>query len=87
MTLKQMKEHFENTYKIEVSMITFGSSTVFSSYGKDSAGRINMLVEEAIAAITKKEFPSWKRFIPIGISGNVEDGTDCLLPDVRYQIA
>lgn len=65
-------------------MITFGSATVFSSYGGDSKKRLGMIVEQAIANVTKKEFPKWKRFIPIGVSGNSTDGVDILMPDVRY---
>lgn len=87
MTLEQLKNHFETTYKIEVSMITFGSATVYSSYGADAKKRLPLKVEEAIANVTKKPFPHWKRLIPIGVSGNTQDGTDCLLPDIRYQIA
>ncbi len=67
-------------------MITYGSATVFSSYGADAKKRLPLKVEEAIAQVTKKQFPKWKRFIPIGVSGNTADGIDCLLPDVRYQI-
>lgn len=87
MTLEQLKNHFETTYKIEVSMITFGSATVYSSYGADAKKRLPLKVEEAIANVTKKPFPQWKKLIPIGVSGNTQDGTDCLLPDIRYQIA
>jgi len=67
-------------------MITYGTATVFSSYGADAKKRLPLRVDLAIAEVSKKEFPKWKRFIPIGICGNTEDGTDCLLPDVRYQI-
>lgn len=87
MTMEQMKNHFESNYKIEVSMITYGTSTVYTSYGADSKKRLPMLVEQAITEVTKKPFPQWKRFIPIGVSGNTTDGTDCLMPDIRYQIA
>jgi len=68
-------------------MITYGSSTVYTSYGADSKKRLPLNVEKAIGEVTKKEFPKWKKFIPIGISGNTADGIDCLLPDVRYQIS
>lgn len=87
MTIGEMKTHFEEKYGIEVSMITYGSATVFSSFGgKDSQTRLPMKVEAAIESVSKKEFPKWKKIIPIGISGNTTDGTDCLLPDVRYTI-
>ena len=67
-------------------MITYGSATVYSSFGNDSKARLTMKVQEAIENVTKKEFPAWKRIVPIGISGNVKDGTDCVMPDVRYRI-
>lgn len=68
-------------------MITYGTSTVFSSFGgPDSKKRLEMKVEAAIESVTKKEFPKWRRIIPIGISGSLPDGTDCLLPDIRYTL-
>lgn len=44
MTLEALKSHFEKTYNIEVSMITFGSATVYSSYGADAKKRLPLLV-------------------------------------------
>jgi ubiquitin-activating enzyme E1 len=87
MTIDDMKNHFEQKYGIEVSMITYGSATVFSSFGgKDSQARLPLKVETAIESVSKKEFPKWRKIIPIGISGNTVDGIDCLLPDVRYTL-
>jgi len=48
MTLDELKKHFEKTYNIEVSMITFGSATVYSSYGADAKKRLPLLIEKAI---------------------------------------
>jgi hypothetical protein len=86
MTLEALKKHFEDTYKIEVSMITYGSATVFTSFGKDAVKRLPMTVPEAIETLTKKELPKWRRFLPLGVSGNDSEGVDCMLPDVRYEI-
>lgn len=84
MTLQELKVHFETTYKIEVSMITYGSSTVFTSFDKGVKDRLPMKVPAAIEALTKKEIPKYKRFLALGVSGSTSDGIDCLLPDVRY---
>jgi hypothetical protein len=35
-------------------MITYGSATVFSSYGADSKKRLPMSIPEAIESVTKK---------------------------------
>jgi ubiquitin-activating enzyme E1 len=81
-----MKEKFESDYGIEVSMITYGTSTIYTSFGKDSKARLVVNVKDAIENVTKKQIPGWKTILPIGISGNTNDGTDCLLPDVRYHL-
>lgn len=86
MTLEELKNHFEKTYSIEVSMITYGTSTVFSSYGSESKKRLTMKVEQAIENVTKRELPKWRKILPVGISGNTAEGVDCILPDVRYHI-
>ncbi len=86
LTVEQLKNKFESDYKIEVSMITYGTSTVYTSFGKDSKARLPMTVNEAIEAVTKKPVPKWRTILPIGISGNTADGIDCMLPDVRYHI-
>ena len=67
-------------------MITYGSATVFSSFDKNAKNRLSMGVGEAIEAVTKKELPKYKRFLPLGVSGSTKDGIDCLLPDVRYEL-
>lgn len=67
-------------------MITYGTSTVFTSFGKDSKARLPMNVKDAIVAVTKKEIPAWRKILLIGISGNTQDGVDCLLPDVKYYV-
>ena len=67
-------------------MITYGTATVYSSFGNDSKSRLDMKMEAAVEHVMKKEFPKWKKIIAIGVSGAVEDGTDCMLPDIRYHI-
>lgn len=86
MTVKDFKEHFEKTYDIEVSMITYGTATIYSSFDKQVQARLPLKLPEAIENVTKKELPKYKRFLAVGVSGSTKDGVDCMLPDVRYQI-
>jgi len=67
-------------------MITYGTSTVYSSYGNESKKRLDMQTPQAIESVTKKSFPKWRKIIPIGVSGNTNDGVDCVLPDVRFHV-
>lgn len=67
-------------------MITYGTSTIYTSFGKDSKDRLVLNVKDAIETVTKKKIPAWRNILQIGISGNTADGIDCLLPDIRYHI-
>jgi hypothetical protein len=67
-------------------MITYGTATVYSSFDKNVKSRLPLRVPEAIEAVTKKNLPMYRRFLPLGVSGSTKGGIDCLLPDVRYEI-
>ncbi len=84
LTVEELKNKFEKDFNIEVSMITYGTSTIYTSFGKDSKARLGMNVRDAIVSVTKKELPKWRVILQIGVSGNTTDGIDCLLPDVKY---
>ena len=86
MILKDFLEHCEKTYNIEVSMITHGTATVFSSFDKSAKDRLPMKIPEAVEKVSRKEIPKFKRFICLGVSGNTKDGVDFLMPDVRYEL-
>lgn len=76
-------KHFEETYSIDVSMVNFGTVSIFSPFG-DGKARLPMDIIQAIENVTKTTFAEWKRIIPLSVSGSTKDGTDCILPDVRY---
>jgi hypothetical protein len=84
MTVEGLKKHFEDTYKIEVSMITNGSCIVFSAYDQMAKKRLPMKIPEAVESVTKKEIPNFRKFLALSVSGNNAEGIDCMLPDVRY---
>jgi len=65
-------------------MITYGTSTIYTSFGKESKARLPLNVRQAIETVTKKPVPEWRNILLLGISGNTADGIDCLLPDIKY---
>jgi hypothetical protein len=67
-------------------MITYGTSTVYSSFDKGSKDRLKLSVPQAILALKNNKIAEYKRFLALGVSGNDSNGVDCLLPDVRYEI-
>jgi hypothetical protein len=67
-------------------MVTYGLSTLYPSFDKRNKDRLSMRIPEAIEATTKKTIPKYKRFIPLGVTGNNEKGVDCIVPDIKYEI-
>lgn len=65
-------------------MITSGTCTVYTSFGKEGQARLQLSVREAIEKVSKKEIPAWKQILQLGVSGNTSDGTDVLMPDIKY---
>jgi hypothetical protein len=85
LTLKEFKERFEKEYGIIISMIMYGTSTVYNNFTVSPENRLPMDMKDAIEAVTKKKIPQWKTNLHIALSGNLPDGVDCVLPDIRYQ--
>lgn len=44
LSIEDLKAKMEKDYSITVTMITYGSSTLFSAYGQDSKKRLKMKV-------------------------------------------
>ena len=68
-------------------MFSYGSTFLYcGSFSADSKKRLGMKVEEAVETATKQRLGKGKKMLRIGVSGNTADGTDCVLPDIRYHI-
>jgi hypothetical protein len=67
-------------------MITYGTSTIYMSFGAMSKKTINLRVEDAISQTMKIDLPKWKKIICIGMSGNTSNGVDCVFPAVKYEV-
>ena len=85
MTIGDAKKFLEEKYKFELTMINYGTATVYSSfYDAKSPEKLAVRIEDKIqqiASISPK-----KRFIPLEVFGNTLDGVDCILPTVCYKI-
>lgn len=67
-------------------MITYGTSTIYTSFGKDSKARLPLDIKQAVEQVTKKPIPQWRTILGLGVSGNTAEGIDCLLPDIKYYL-
>ena len=87
LTIQQLVDHYKTKYNVELSQITMGPSSLYSSWGNNE-GKMGM---ELIAMYEKiqqgdKVFPPWASCAELVICGETEDGIDCLMPNIVYHI-
>lgn len=86
MSLEDIIDKVKKEYQVKVSMITYNTSTLYTSFGQESQKRLKMNIPEAILNVSKKALPPWETIVQLGIAGTAEQDIDCLLPDVRFYI-
>ena len=89
MTMKQFIDYFENTFKVEVSMISFGSSILYSFFmnGKKRKERLQMNMEEVAPLVSKKKLDASVRYLIFEVMcTDPEDDEDVDIPTVRYRV-
>lgn len=89
-TLGEFMDYFENEYNLEISMLSYGVSILYSFFAnkKKVEERKAMKMTEVITSITKKEFPESQLFIILEVIANDKDTDDEVdLPYIKFRIA
>jgi ubiquitin-activating enzyme E1 len=86
MTIKGIIDHFMNTYKVNISILSVGKLCLYNSYSQESKERLGKDLVELVEKIGGKKLPDYKRFLEIEISGEVTEpvGCDCIMPTIKY---
>jgi ubiquitin-activating enzyme E1 len=71
----EFMDHFENEYNLEISMLSYGVSILYSFFAnkKKVEERKKMKMTEVIYSITKKEFPANQLFIILEVIANEKE--------------
>mmetsp|Transcript_70685 Transcript_70685/g.106941 ORF Transcript_70685/g.106941 Transcript_70685/m.106941 type:complete len:1043 (-) Transcript_70685:78-3206(-) len=88
MTMGDFMEYLESEYGIEVSMLSYGVSILYSFFAnkKKVEERKAMKMTEVIHSITKKEFPPNQLFITLEvIADSKETGEEVELPSLKFR--
>eukprot|EP00533_Pseudo-nitzschia_delicatissima_P000361 CAMPEP_0116082952 /NCGR_PEP_ID=MMETSP0327-20121206/3005_1 /TAXON_ID=44447 /ORGANISM="Pseudo-nitzschia delicatissima, Strain B596" /LENGTH=1052 /DNA_ID=CAMNT_0003573789 /DNA_START=54 /DNA_END=3212 /DNA_ORIENTATION=- len=89
-TLGEFMDYFENEYNLEISMLSYGVSILYSFFAnkKKVEERKVMKMTEVITSITKKTFPENQLFIILEVIANDKDTDDEVdLPYIKFRIA
>jgi len=89
MTLRELVAHFDEEYGLEVSMLSFGVSILFSSFAnaKKVKERMPMKLVDIISAVTKKPLEATKQYITLEVMLQDSDFEEVELPYVRLRVA
>ena len=87
-TLGEFMDYFEDEYNLEVSMLSYGVSILYSFFAnkKKVEERKVMKMTEVITSITKKEFPPNQLFITLEVIANDKDTDEEVeLPYIKFR--
>lgn len=87
-TLGEFMDHFESEYNLEISMLSYGVSILYSFFAnkKKVEERKAMKMTDVITSITKKEFPPNQLFIVLEIIANdKETDEEVDLPYIKFR--
>lgn len=87
-TLGEFINHFEKEYNLEISMLSYGVSILYSFFAnkKKVEERKAMKMTDAITSITKKEFPPNQLFIILEVIANeTETDEEVELPYIKFR--
>jgi len=87
-TLRDFVAHFDAEYGLEVTMLSYGVSILFSSFAsaKKVKARMPMKLTDVVADVTKKAVPPNKKFLVLEVMLQDEDFEDVELPYVRLKL-
>ena len=89
-TLGEFMDYFENEYNLEISMLSYGVSILYSFFAnkKKVEERKAMKMTEVITSITKKEFPADQLFLILEVICNDKDTDEEVeLPYIKFRFA
>uniref|UniRef100_A0A7S1BIN6 Ubiquitin-activating enzyme E1 C-terminal domain-containing protein n=1 Tax=Corethron hystrix TaxID=216773 RepID=A0A7S1BIN6_9STRA len=87
-TLKEFMEYFEKEYNLEINMLSYGVSLLYSFFAnkKKVAERMTMSMTEIIKDVTKKEFAEHQLYVILEVVVNdIETGDEVELPYIKFQ--
>eukprot|EP01064_Diplonema_japonicum_P010025 TRINITY_DN173_c0_g1_i2.p1 TRINITY_DN173_c0_g1~~TRINITY_DN173_c0_g1_i2.p1 ORF type:complete len:1033 (+),score=317.78 TRINITY_DN173_c0_g1_i2:35-3133(+) len=85
-TLQEFIDWFEEKHELEISMISAGTSVIYTFFQKQSEKRerLKTKVSQLVERISKKPIPANMKYLPIEVCADY-DGESADVPSVRYK--
>ncbi|OMH84577.1 Ubiquitin-activating enzyme E1 1 [Zancudomyces culisetae] len=87
-TLQELIDYFASEYGLELSMLTSGSSMLFSPFlaKKKAEERRPMLISELVPFVSKKSIPEHVKYVTLVACGTDDQDEDVDIPEIRVNI-
>jgi ubiquitin-activating enzyme E1 len=88
-TLEQFMTYFQETYNLEVSMLSHGAAMIYYNFGvnvkKKMADRMGKKLSELVTTIGNAKITPKEKYLVIELVVSNENGDDVDIPPVRFQ--
>jgi ubiquitin-activating enzyme E1 len=89
MTVQQLIDYFQNEHGLEVGMLSYDVSLLYSSFAmtkEKRAARLAMTIQQAVEDVTKGPLPPHVKHLVLEISADDADGEEVDTPYVLYKL-
>lgn len=83
MTFKELIDHFDKTYDVEVNIVACGKITLLLSISPSFKEKMNRKIEDEYATLNKTENEG--NYLVLEIGADCKDGATALMPLVKYK--
>ena len=89
MTVRELQASLKESHKLDITLISAGKVCIYNQYlpGNKHADRLDKKIEELYAQISEEPIPEGRTWLACEMGGETEDGSDFMVPTLRYSWA